>query len=48
MRASYKKKIQHLKNKAQYKIKEFILEPDSLVLVKNLAIELLVDKKMKP
>lgn len=45
-----KKKIQrvsYLKNKAQYKIKEFTLRLGSLVLVKNLAIELSVDKKMK-
>jgi len=37
-----------LKNDLQHKIKEFNLKPESLVLVKNSAIELLADRKMKP
>ena len=46
-----KEKIQrvlYLKNKTQHRIKKFALEPESLVLVKNLAIELSADMKMKP
>ena len=41
------KKVLYLKNEAQYKIKEFVLGLESLVLIKNSVIELLVDKKMK-
>ena len=37
-----------LENDLQHKIKEFNLKPKSLVLIKNLAIELLVDRKIKP
>jgi len=46
-----KEKIQrvlHLKNETRHRIKEFALGPESLVLIKNLAIELLADMKMKP
>jgi len=37
-----------LESNLQHKIKEFNLKPGSLVLVKNLAIELSADWKMKP
>jgi len=37
-----------LKSELQHKIKEFNLKLESLVLVKNLAIELSADRKMKP
>jgi len=43
-----KEKIQRIlyfENKIQHKIKEFVLEPGSLVLLKNLAIKLLANKK---
>jgi len=46
-----KEKIQrvlHLKNKIQYKIKEFSLVLRSLVLIKNLVIKLSADRKIKP
>jgi len=46
-----KEKIQRtlqLERDLQHKIQEFNLEAESLVLVKNLAIEMLADKKMKP
>ena len=51
MRVAHKREIQrvlHLKNKIKHKIKEFTLVLESLILIKNLVIELLVDKKMKP
>ena len=37
-----------LESDLQHKIKEFNLKPGSLVLVKNSAIELSADRKMKP
>ena len=37
-----------LESDLQHKIKEFNLKPGSLVLVKNLAIELSADQKIKP
>jgi len=37
-----------LESDLQHKIKEFNLKPESLVLVKNSAIELSADRKMKP
>jgi len=37
-----------LERDLQHKIEEFNLGPGSLVLVKNLAIEMSVDRKMKP
>jgi len=46
-----KKKIRRtlqLERDLKHKIKEFDLGPGSLVLVKNSAIEMSVDKKMKP
>ena len=37
-----------LESNLQHKIKEFDLKPGSLVLVKNSAIELSADRKIKP
>ena len=42
------RRILQLKSDLQHKIKEFNLKPGSLVLVKNSAIELSADRKMKP
>jgi len=37
-----------LEKDLQHKIHEFDLKPESLVLVKNSAIEMLADRKIKP
>jgi len=42
------KRTLQLERDLQHKIKEFNLGPGSLVLVKNSAIEMLADRKMKP
>jgi len=42
------RRMLHLESNLQHKIKEFNLKPGSLVLVKNSAIELLADWKIKP
>ena len=42
------RRMLQLESNLQHKIKEFNLKPGNLVLVKNSAIELLADQKMKP